>query len=71
MADKTPNGGHDPAHRPNWTDSFPHGFQGWGPQTPDWEGEHIKLRVHHELTWHGRSPSGREHIVWRFDRKPH
>ncbi|HYV88229.1 MAG TPA: hypothetical protein VFA91_06605 [Candidatus Polarisedimenticolia bacterium] len=25
----------DAPHRASWTDSFPHTFHGWGPQTPD------------------------------------
>ena len=53
--------GHE--HKPNWTDSFPHDFHGWGPQTPDPDDE---------LVWRGdHGTESRHHVIWRFDRQRH
>lgn len=48
----------------SWTEGLPHGFTGWGPQTPD-PSEEAHL-ADDGLKWNGEE--GHKHIVWRFDR---
>jgi len=61
----------DQKHKPSWTDSFPHGFHGWGPQTPEPDSELERQKVAGELTWREKSEADRDHVIWRFDRKQH
>lgn len=55
----------------NWTEGLPHGFIGWGPQTPDPADPHpIEVHVGDDgLHWSGGEEH--KHIVWRFDRRRH
>ncbi len=61
----------------HWTDSFPHSFHGWGPQTPTPDnelpqaGSPMKLRERDELTWHPENDKDHDHIVWRYDGTRH
>lgn len=52
---------------PSWTDGLPHGFSGWGPQTPD-PGD--AKAPGGELQWQGEYDD-HVHHVWRFDLRRH
>ncbi len=70
MADKTqPSGGVTP-HAASWTEGFPHGFRGWGPQTPDPQEPITSVAPSDELVWRG-GDDHHNHHVWHFDGRRH
>jgi hypothetical protein len=51
---------------PSWVDGLPHGFTGWGPQTPDPDAPDATSQPQAALTWDGEEDRLNHH-VWRFD----
>jgi hypothetical protein len=69
---------HYPDHKPNWMDSFPHSFTGWGPQAPDYGHDDDQARFHARmrfdddyLTWRAEQLQrlDDEYIAWRRERQ--
>ncbi len=65
------------SHKPNWTDSFPHSFTGWGPQTPDYGHDHpegkFQASLHFDddyLLWRAEQirKLDEDYIAWRNER---
>jgi len=66
-----------PDHKPSWTDSFPHSFTGWGPQTPDYGHDHpdanFRAQLHFDddyLMWRAEQMRklDEDYIAWRTER---
>ena len=49
------------SRKPNWTDSFPHSFTGWGPQAPDYGHDHPGSKFQASLRFDD------DYLMWRAE----